>query len=64
MQGDHVSKRETLLGRWVPVSFYSVNLILWIITGILAGVWNLLWLAVLPLPALGLYLLCTHRGSD
>lgn len=56
MEEDHVSKRETTLGRWLPVSFYTVNFALWIVTGILAGAWDLLWLAVLPLPALGLYL--------
>ena len=40
MHEDHVSKRETPLGRWLPVSFYSVNFILWIVTGILAGAWK------------------------
>ena len=64
IQGDHVSKRETALGRWLPVSFYSVNFILWIITAIWAGAFNLLRLAILPLPALCLYLLRTRRGSE
>ncbi len=64
MHEDHVSKRETPLGRWLPVSVYSANFILWIVTGILAGAWKLLWLAVLPLPALGLYLLRTRRALE
>jgi len=61
MQEDHIRKRETPLGRWFPLCIYSVNVILWVITGILAGAWNLLWLAVFPLPALGLYLLRTQK---
>ncbi len=64
MHEDHVNKRETPLGRWLPVSFYSVNFILWIVIGILAGAWKLLWLGVLPLPALGLYLLRTRRALE
>lgn len=63
MQKDHVSKRETPLGRWLPLSFYSVNFTLWIVTGIQAGAWDLLWLAVLPLPAMGIYLLRTRKES-
>jgi hypothetical protein len=31
---DHVSKRETPLGRWFPVVLYAVNLAHWIATGI------------------------------
>ena len=64
MQKDHISKREIPLGWWLPVCFYSVNFALWIITAIQAGVWPLLWLAVLPLPALGLYLLRTRKESE
>ncbi len=64
MQEDHVSKRETPLGRWLPFSFYSINFTLWIVTGILARAWDLLWLAVLPLPALILYLLRTRKESE
>jgi hypothetical protein len=58
---DHVSKRETSLGRWLPITFYAVNLALWIATGIRAEAWDLLWLAVLALPVLGLYLWQTTR---
>jgi hypothetical protein len=61
LREDHVSKRETPLGRWFPVTFYAVNLALWIATGIRAEAWDLLWLAVLALPVLGLYLWQTTR---
>jgi hypothetical protein len=30
LREDHVSKRETPLGRWFPVILYAVNLALWI----------------------------------
>ena len=59
MQQDHVKKRETPVGRWLPFSFYTVNCVLWFVTGIMAGRWDLLWLAILPLPSLILYLLRT-----
>ena len=61
MHDDHASKRETLLGRWVPVALYSVNLALWIITDTEVGRGDLLWLALFALPAVGLYLWQTHR---
>ncbi len=61
---EHINKRETPLGRWLPFCFYSVNFALWIITAIQAGAWVLLWLAVFPLPALGLYLLRTRKESE
>jgi len=59
----HVDKRETPLGRWAPVIFYAMNWLLWLIMGLWAGAWALLWLAVLPLPVLGLYLWCTRRSA-
>ena len=58
---NHASKRETLLGRWVPVALYSINLVLWIITDTEAGRGDLLWLSLFAVPALGLYLWRTHR---
>ncbi len=61
MHDDHASKRETLLGRWVPVALYSLNLLLWIITATEAGRGDLLWLALFAVPALGLYLWRPHR---
>ncbi len=63
MGANHVANRESRLGRWVPVLFYSVNIILWLITGVIAKAYVLLWLAILPLPALVLYLLRTRRSS-
>jgi len=63
MHEGHVSKRETPLGRWLPFFFYSGNFTLWIVTGIVAKAWGLLWLAVLPLLALSLYLLRTRKES-
>ena len=64
MGANHIAKRESRLGRWVPVLFYSVNVILWLITGVVAKAYGLLWLALLPLPALVLYLLRTRRSSS
>ena len=54
-------KRETRVGQWAPVVFYAVNWSLWLLTGVWAGAWGLLWLAILPLPLLGLYLWRTCR---
>jgi hypothetical protein len=59
MTQDHVKKRETPVGRWLPFAFYTVNFVMWFVTGIMTGAWDLLWLAILPLPALILYLLRT-----
>lgn len=59
---EHVRKRETLLGRWVPVAFYLLNWFLWLLTGIVAGAWELMGLASVPLPALGLYMWHTRRA--
>jgi hypothetical protein len=61
---DHASKRERPLGRWLPVFFYSVNYLLWIVVALEVHAWGLLWLAVFPLPALALYLVRTRRQSD
>jgi hypothetical protein len=61
LREDHVSKRETPLGRWLPVILYAVNLALWIAIGIGVEAWDLLWLTVLALPVLGLYLWTTRR---
>jgi hypothetical protein len=61
LREDHVSKRETPLGRWFAVILYAVNLALWIAAGIGVEAWNLLWLVVLALPVLGLYLWTTRR---
>ncbi len=65
MEANHISKRETALGLWLPVALYALNVILWIITALVAGAWDRLWLAIWPLPALGLYWWRTRRtGYD
>jgi hypothetical protein len=61
LREDHVSKRETRLGRWFPVILYAANLAFWIAAGIGVEAWDLLWLVVLALPVLGLYLWTTRR---
>ncbi len=63
MGPNHIAKRESRLGRWLPILFYSVNVILWFITGVIAKAYVLLWLAILPLPAVVLYLLRTRSSS-
>src|SRR5271165_2830038 len=63
LREDHVSKRETPLGRWFPVILYAVNLALWIAAGIGVKAWDLLWLVVLALPVLGLYLWTNLEAS-
>jgi hypothetical protein len=59
---EHVQRRHTPIGRWMPALLYTANVVLWLITGILAGAWDLLWLVVWALPALGLYLWRTQRS--
>jgi fatty acid desaturase len=62
MQPDHVQKRETPRGRWLPIVFYLVNVALWLLAGVSAAAWDRLWLIVLVVPALALYLFRTRRG--
>jgi hypothetical protein len=57
MSEAHVTKRETPPGWWVPRMCYAVHGVLWRITGLWAGAWELRWLAVLSLHALGLSML-------
>jgi len=61
MHHDHVNKRETPVGRWLPVLFYTANLFLWLLTGVAAELTELAWLVILPLSALALYLARTKR---
>ena len=63
MTADHISKRESFPGRWLPAFFYLVNYLLWVFAAQEALRSGLLWLAVFPLPALGLYLVRTERKS-
>jgi hypothetical protein len=58
---DHVTKRETPWGLWMPVAFYSLNFALWLATGIAFGAGDLLYLAVAPLPALAAYFWRTRQ---
>jgi hypothetical protein len=60
---DHVRRRETRLGRWFPAALYLANYLLWVATGIRARAFDLLWLSILPLPALILYLVRSLRGG-
>lgn len=53
----HISRRESVWGRWLPVVFYALNVMLWIVTGIVFEAGGLLSLTLLTLPALVLYLL-------
>ena len=57
-------KRESVPGRWIPIGFYSANIITWLIIGITAGDWALLLLVLFPLPALILYLISTKRKTQ
>lgn len=52
----HVTVRESTLGRWLPVFFYALNVILWALTGIFYELWDLLYLVILTVPALALYI--------
>ena len=61
MTANPISRRESFLGRWLPAFFYLVNYLLWVFAALEALTSSLLWLAVFPLPALGLYLVCTGR---
>ena len=60
---EHVRKRSTIVGRWAPVAFYCINVVLWIVTGLMAGAGQFLWLSFLTLPALLLYLRRTQGRS-
>lgn len=59
-----VSRRETWLGRWIPVFLYALIVVSWFITGVLAGAEeDRLGLVLVTLPAMGLYLWRTRRRS-
>lgn len=61
LNNNYSLKRESPLGRWIPIGFYSANIITWFIICIVAGDWDLLVLVLLPLPALILHLICTRK---
>ena len=63
MNEDHVYRRQTPMGRWLPAVFYSVNLSIWMLTAIVTGAWDLIFLAILPMPALAVYVVHTQRDA-
>jgi hypothetical protein len=64
MNEDHVYRRQTPMVRWLPAVFYSVNLIIWMLTAIVTGAWDLLFLTILPMPALVVYVIRTQRNEQ
>ena len=63
MNEDHVYRQQTPMGRRVPAVFYSVNFGIWMLTAIVAGAWDLIFLAILPMPALAVYVVRTQRNA-
>jgi len=61
---DHVLKRNTAFGRWIPVILYSVNIAGALATAVAVGAADLLYLAVFPLPALVLYVWRTDKEQS
>ena len=53
---EHVRKRNTAFGRWMPAILYAVNVGGAMGTAITVGATDLLYLAVFPLPAVIFYL--------
>lgn len=60
-RNDHVVKRETALGRFLPAILYAANIAGWVAVAVAVGIPRLSLLSVLTLPALALYLLRTRR---
>jgi hypothetical protein len=58
----HVRKRDTPFGRWLPVALYAVNLGGTIATAVAVDAVELLHLAAFPLPAVVLYVWRTSKG--
>jgi len=63
MREDHVYLRQTARGRWLPAVFYSVNLAIWLLTAMLAGAWDMIFLAILSIPALAVYVVRAQRNA-
>ena len=55
---EHVLRRETTFGRWMPAILYLINVGG---TAATAGATDLLYLVILPLPAVMLYLWRTAK---
>ncbi|MDD5579901.1 MAG: hypothetical protein PHY16_11565 [Methylobacter sp.] len=64
MKASHSEKRESRLGRWIPVGFYSANIITWLGIGLAASAWDLLPLVLLPLLAVTIYLVRTGSADE
>ena len=58
---EHVRKRDTAFGRWLPVALYAVNMAGAITTAVVVDAMELLYLGVLPLPAVALYVWRTSK---
>lgn len=61
MTNDHIAKRETVLGRFLPAILYAANVAGWVAAAVVIGIPQLLLLSLLTLPALVLYLVRTRR---
>lgn len=58
---EHVLKRDTVFGRWMPAILYSVNIGVALATAVAVEAVDLLYLAVFPLPAVILYVWRTTK---
>ena len=61
-QNDHVFRRHTTWGRWLPFGLFALNTISWVFTGLLFHQERLIWLVFLPLVPLALYAYRTKDG--
>nr|MBS0020903.1 hypothetical protein [Gammaproteobacteria bacterium] len=59
---EHVLKRDTAWGRWIPVALYGVHVVGWAATAGAAGASELLYLALFTLPAIVLYVWRTGKA--
>jgi hypothetical protein len=60
-RNDHIAKRESTLGRWLPATFYVANIASWLATAVTIGSTQFLVLSLFTLPALALYLWRTRN---
>ena len=52
---EHLLKRDTAFGRWLPAILYLVNVAGALVTAVAVGAADLMYLAVFPLSAVILY---------
>jgi hypothetical protein len=62
-QAEHVLRRQTSFGRWMPPILYSLNVGGAMATAIAVGAADLLYLVLFPLPALIAYVWRTGKGQ-